>query len=139
MKFLAAFFALAMLGAPVKAGDAPASLEGLCADAGSNVEIKNCLYENYLAADDELNLVWKRVIAQIRKADYLDPPVRKAWEKNLRQAQRNWVRFKEIDCNKAVLYEWWGGSGAGGAISMCLIRHTVRRTENLKERYFPDG
>jgi uncharacterized protein YecT (DUF1311 family) len=106
-----------------------------CASAGSNVEIKNCLAIAYQRADSELNAVWQQVLASVDDADYLTAKQRKAWKAELREAQRGWVQFKEHDCNGAVLYEWWGGSGAGGAISSCLLEHTVARTKDLRQRY----
>ena len=135
----AAALAIAVMLASAMARDTPASQDGLCSGSGSTLDYKNCLHQRYLAADKDLNRLWKRVIAEIRKSDYLEPALRGKWEARMREAQRNWVQFKDIDCNEVVLYEWWGGSGAGGAISLCLFRHTVLRTQRLGERYFPDG
>jgi len=132
------FIVFIVLTSPATAQIRLSQLDKLCSGQQTNVEFKDCLYRQYLAVDRELNQVWKQVIAAIRKSDYLEPKTRKAWEGRLREAQRNWVRFKEIDCNEAVGYEWWGGTGAGSAISFCLIRHTVLRTENLTERYLAD-
>ena len=106
-----------------------------CDSAASNVEIKHCLAEAYQKADTQLNVVWKQVLGTVDSADYLTPEQRDAWRKELREAQRAWVQFKEHDCNGAVLYEWWGGSGAGGAISSCLLEHTEARTADLRSRY----
>ena len=106
-----------------------------CASAASNVEIKNCLAIAYEKADAELNAVWKQVLASVQANDYLTPAQREAWKKELLESQRAWVQFKEHDCNGAVLYEWWGGSGAGGAISSCLLEHTTARTADLRQRY----
>ena len=126
----------AMLAWLAASGAAQAQDPGAeCESAGSNVEIKNCLFLAYQRADKELNAVWQQVLAVVDQADYLTPDQRKAWKTELREAQRGWVAFKEHDCNGAVLYEWWGGSGAGGAISSCLLVHTVARTKDLKQRY----
>lgn len=107
----------------------------VCASAASNVEMKTCLARAYQHADKQLNVVWKQVLGTVDDADYLTLEQRDAWKKELRAAQRAWVQFKEHDCNGAVLYEWWGGSGAGGAISSCLLGHTEARTKDLKRRY----
>jgi uncharacterized protein YecT (DUF1311 family) len=106
-----------------------------CESAENNVALKQCLAEAYEQADKELNAVWKQVLASVDEADYLTAEQRDAWKTELRESQRAWVQFKEHDCNGAVLYEWWGGSGAGGAISSCLLGHTKDRTEDLKGRY----
>ena len=135
LPLLAAILLLTVLMPPAKAQTGVSQLDQLCSERETNVAYKACLRRYFIGVDRELNRVWKQVIAAIRRNDYLEPKLRKKWERRLREAQRNWVRFKEIDCNDAVGYEWWGGSGAGSAISFCLIRHTILRTENLKERY----
>lgn len=89
-------------------------------------------------ADAELNAIWPQVLASVDQADYLTPEQRAAWKAELHDAQRAWVQYKEHDCNGAVLYEWWGGSGAGGAISSCLLAHTKARTDDLKSRYLSE-
>lgn len=107
----------------------------VCEAAMSNVEMTVCLGEAYKKADRTLNTVWTQVLATVDGADYLTADQRKEWETELREAQRAWVKFKEHDCNGAVLYEWWGGSGASAAISSCLLNHTVTRTKDLGQRY----
>lgn len=124
---------LAWLAAP--RGAAVAQEDGVCVGAESNLEMKDCLGRAYQNADKELNVVWKQALGTVDAADYLTPQQRAAWKKELRDAQRAWVQFKEHDCNGAVLYEWWGGSGAGGAILSCLLSKTKARTRDLKERY----
>jgi uncharacterized protein YecT (DUF1311 family) len=116
-------------------GAAMAQVGDPCASAESNLALKECLGKAYQKADGELNVVWKQVLGTVDSADYLTPEQRDAWRKELREAQRAWVQFKEHDCNGAVLYEWWGGSGAGAAISSCLLGHTEARTKDLKSRY----
>jgi uncharacterized protein YecT (DUF1311 family) len=106
-----------------------------CDGAESNLAMNECLAKAYRSADKELNVVWKQVMRSVDGADYLTPEQRGAWKKELREAQRAWVQFKEHDCNGAVLYEWWGGTGAGGAISSCLLSNTEARTKDLKQRY----
>jgi len=34
-----------------------------------------------------------------------------------------------------VGFEWYGGTGAAGAILSCLLEHTEARTSDLKARY----
>lgn len=106
-----------------------------CEAATTNLEMRNCRTSAYQDADKQLNAVWKKVLAVVDDADYLTAEQRVAWKKELREAQRAWVQFKEHDCNGAVLYEWWGGSGAGAAISGCILGHTVTRTMDLRQRY----
>lgn len=104
------------------------------ADATSNVEMTDCAWKAYKAADVELNTVWKQVIASIRPSEYLPVEAAETWKGDLLGSQRAWITFKEKDCD-AVAYEWYGGSGANLAVSSCLYNHTVARTKDLKMRY----
>jgi len=71
---------------------------------------------------------------KIASADYPGPDERAAWRRELTLAQRAWITFRDRDCG-AVLYEFWGGSGAGTAIASCLFDYTAARTKDLKQRY----
>ena len=112
------------------------SAEGaeLCASAQSTAEMRGCLDKEYEKADAELNAVWNKVMAQVSKADHMPAEDAKAWKEELLIAQRAWVDFKEHDCDAAG-FEWYGGTGAPGAILSCLLAHTTARTADLKARY----
>lgn len=122
-------FALALLclAPPAAARD--------CNALQTNAEISDCLQKAYREADAELNAVWKRVLGSVERADYMSAEKRADWKDELRKAQRAWVEFKEHDCKGAVGFEWDGGSGAGGAVSSCMLDHTTARTEDLRGRY----
>ncbi|MCP4385731.1 MAG: DUF1311 domain-containing protein [Hyphomicrobiales bacterium] len=105
-----------------------------CANATSNVEMTDCAWKAYKAADKELNVVWKHVMATIKPEDYLPADAAKTWKDDLLSSQRAWITFKEKDCD-AVAYEWYGGTGANLAVGSCLYNHTVQRTNDLKARY----
>ena len=105
-----------------------------CADAETTVDMRACLNRAYERADGTLNAVWKRVTARIEAADHMPAKERKAWKEELLASQRAWITFKEHDCD-AVGFEWWGGTGASGAILDCLLAHTTARTKDLKARY----
>ena len=105
-----------------------------CAEAESTVEINQCLREVYESADAELNRVYRAVMTHIDEADHVPADKRREWKDKLRAAQRDWIAFKEKDC-EIVYYEWWMGSGANAASLGCLISKTETRTNELKERY----
>lgn len=106
----------------------------VCANAETTVDMRACLNQAYDRADADLNAVWKKVMASLANADYMPAKERKAWKEELLTSQRAWITFKEHDCD-AVGFEWWGGTGASGAILSCLLDHTTARTQNLKARY----
>lgn len=129
------FFAAGLCGLLWLGGTgAGQAAENPCADATTTVEIRGCLDKAYTRADAELNTVWKRVMAQVGSADYLPAKEQKAWKEVLLESQRAWIKFKENDCDAAG-FEWYGGTGAPGAIMSCLLEHTEARTKDLKARY----
>ena len=108
--------------------------QSICADAQTTVEIGECVRKAFDEADAELNVVWKQVMQTFKPNDYMTAKELKTWKDTLTASQRAWIDFKENDC-KSVSYEWWGGSGASNAVMFCLLDHTARRTQDLKERY----
>ena len=105
-----------------------------CAEADSTVEINECLRGVFERADAELNRVYKAAMAHIDDADHMPARTRRDWKQLLLEAQRNWIAYKEKDCDLLQL-EWWQGSGANAAMLGCLISKTETRTQELKERY----
>jgi uncharacterized protein YecT (DUF1311 family) len=116
------------------AGDVRALEEGEC-DMPSNVEISHCLGGLLTRDDAVLNRVYKQAMASIDTDDYMEPSDRETWKKTLRNAQRAWIAFKEIDCGELIFYEWWGGTGSGIAALACKIDLTRSRTADLTARY----
>ncbi len=109
--------------------------EDPCPEAETTVEINQCLKQLYEQADAELNRVYRAVTAHIDEADHMPAETRQQWKNQLREAQRNWIAFKETDCLEVVAYEWWQGTGATAATLGCMIEKTETRTNALKERY----
>jgi uncharacterized protein YecT (DUF1311 family) len=106
----------------------------ICPDAQTTIEIGECVSKEYDKADAELNAVWKKVMASFKKNDYLPAEAVKEWKDTMLAAQRDWIAFKEADCD-AVGFEWYGGTGQGNAITFCLLGHTTARTKDLKARF----
>ena len=127
------FMLVVMLMSP--AGPAHAGIEDC---GGDNHTMTQCIWREFKAADAELNSVWAQVMEALRPdadSGYMPAEEQKTWRDGMIDAQRAWVTFKEADCRNAVMHEWWGGSGASAAVGACLYRHTVNRTEDLRERY----
>jgi uncharacterized protein YecT (DUF1311 family) len=110
-------------------------IDAACDSNVSNVEYKECLAQFAEKVDRELNLLWPRVLASIDAQSHLTRAQRADWKNKLTIAQRHWVQFKVADCREPVGYEWYGGTGMGGAVSICLAKHTLDRTQELKQRY----
>jgi uncharacterized protein YecT (DUF1311 family) len=125
------------LGTAAAGAQSPTSkdqIERACAGKMSNVELKQCLGNFAEKADRELNDVWRRVLASINASE-LKPAQRLDWRKKLTAAQRHWMQFRQADCSEPVGYEWFGGTGMGGAVSTCIAKHTLDRIQHLKARY----
>lgn len=110
------------------------ALDAPCAKTPSNVAYKDCLNGLLKQADQELNRVWTRVLGKIEHADFPGPKQRKAWRTELTAAQRDWLAFRHKDCG-TVLYNYWGGSGVGGLMTLCQLKHTRDRIKDLQERF----
>jgi uncharacterized protein YecT (DUF1311 family) len=130
----AIFLCLVSPAAAAQAQTTEDLLKAACAGNMSNVELKDCLGRFAEKADRELNDVWRRVLASI-DASKLAPAQRLDWRKKLTAAQRHWVEFRQTDCSEPVGYEWFGGTGMGGAVSTCIAKHTLDRIQHLKQRY----
>jgi uncharacterized protein YecT (DUF1311 family) len=113
----------------------PASADVLEDCEGATVEMSKCVWDAYHAADRELNELWPEVIAGIQPEEWMPEDAAKAWKDSLVAAQRAWVTFKEQDCEGAVAYEWYGGTGANTAVGACLYEHTRARIDDLRRRY----
>jgi uncharacterized protein YecT (DUF1311 family) len=83
-------------------------------------------------ADIELNQVYGEAI-KTAKETYTAQDVR-----NLRNAQRLWIAYRDAACNaEDALFE--GGSGGPAAHSECLIRLTRERISALNATYLPEN
>jgi uncharacterized protein YecT (DUF1311 family) len=111
------------------------AIEAACDSNVSNVEYKECLAQFAAKVDRDLNELWPRVLASIAAQTHLTPGQRAEWKNKLTVAQRHWIQFKQADCREPVGYEWYGGTGMGGAVSICLAKHTLDRMQDLRQRY----
>jgi len=103
-----------------------------CLNAQTQLALNDCAADQYAKADDELNAVYKQLIAK-HKSDAV-------FVKKLRFAQESWLKFR--DAHLASLYYQEGIPGVYGSVHpMCksevLTALTVERTKVLKEMLNP--
>lgn len=108
---------------------------GDCTDSGSTHEIVRCATRELAAADQRLNRAYQDALTEIARARHLDGTQRQAWAQSLRDAQRQWVQFREADCGAPIGWEWYQGTGMGAASLGCMIRKTDVRADELRDRY----
>jgi uncharacterized protein YecT (DUF1311 family) len=130
---VAAVMALSLfaLTAAAKAQD----IEVDCDNASSNVEMTHCGWQEFERADAELNGIYQDAISQIRATGRDLPAGAGEWEKKLRETQRAWVAFRDLNCDELIAIEWGGGTGTSLATATCRTEMTNARIRTLRERY----
>lgn len=106
-----------------------------CANPGNTYEFNICSDREFVAADSELNAIYKKVVAKIATDGGDKPYDAKAREAALRSAQRAWIAYRDADCKGALPLDWGGGTGTTAAVLGCMIEKTKRRTREMVERY----
>lgn len=127
---LALALALAVAATPVMAED-----DEDCGQKSNTQEMNACFERALAAADARLNEVFQQALDHIAAAEQLTPAQRKDWEAALRESQRRWMRYRDIDCGEVIGFEWLGGTGMAAASLGCKLVKTETRTNDLEERY----
>ena len=114
---------LAMMGTAKSWADTP------CADAGSTMEMLQCLSGEFDKADAELNKVYfqKKAIFQ----NETDPAIRKELNSRLQKAQRAWIGFRDAECLLQSM-DNLGGSLERVENLGCRVEMTKERVQVLK-------
>jgi uncharacterized protein YecT (DUF1311 family) len=98
------------------------SLEVLCPEATTTVEMQACLRQRYEAADKALNRVYKQLMSKLESGR----------REKLRAAQRAWIRFRDASA------EFEAGEAEGGSMYPLVymatqVLKTEHRVDELKE------
>jgi uncharacterized protein YecT (DUF1311 family) len=120
-----ALLALTCLSTPALAQDID------CANTSVQVEMNFCAEQDWQAADAELNLVYKAVMADMKAKDQFLPPELQGAAQTLRDAQRAWISFRDTNCRLAG-YPMRGGSAEPLLIYGCLRQMTRDRSAELQ-------
>lgn len=91
-----------------------------CAGIGGTTDLTACLDHAAKAADADLNLTYRQILAVLGPAD----------RARLVQAQRSWIAYRDQACiAQRELYA--GGTARWPAYLACLEAQTRHRTEDL--------
>ena len=101
-----------------------------CSRAVAQVELTFCAEADRIAADAELNAAYKAALEVMKRVDADLASGDRAAEKFLRQAQRDWVSFRDNAC-AAEAYWMHGGSAEPMVIYGCRARLTEERVLGL--------
>lgn len=126
MSRLTLALALAAFALPV------AAQEGDCADAITQSEMNICAADQWQAADRDLNVTYRGVMAEMKLIDADLPAELRGAEQALREAQRAWITFRDANC-KAAGFRMRGGSAEPLLVYGCLRDLTETRTQELRD------
>ncbi len=104
----------------------------VCNETGNQMEMNICAFQDYKAADSELNADYKRAMAFMKQADldYL-PEGAVPGVIVLRDAQRAWITYRDKNCTVETL-AYRGGSIVPLIWANCLEAMTRARSEELR-------
>ena len=101
-----------------------------CGDLDTQIEMTQCAEEEWNAADAELNDAYRAAIDVMKQVDGNLPQTDRGAVDFLRQAQRDWMSFRDNAC-AAEGYMMHLGSAEPMVIYGCRARLTKQRTEDL--------
>ena len=94
-----------------------------CGDAATQYEANQCANKEYLAADAELNKVYKQLTEKLDDAQ----------RARLKDAETAWLKYRDSNCEYESSF-YLGGSIRPAIHSFCLARMTSERTDELKQQ-----
>ena len=101
-----------------------------CANAMAQVDLNACAYQDWEAADADLNAAYKRAMALLQDWDANLPAAEQGGAQALKEAQRAWITFRDKAC-EAEGYAMRGGSAEPLLVYGCMRLLTEERTGHL--------
>ena len=101
-----------------------------CANAMAQVDLNACAYQDWEAADADLNAAYKRAMALLQDWDANLPAAEQGGAQALKEAQRAWITFRDKAC-EAEGYAFKGGSAEPLLVYGCMRVLTEERTAPL--------
>jgi uncharacterized protein YecT (DUF1311 family) len=102
-----------------------------CRDPQTQTEMNICAGLDYEAADRDLNAVYQRVRASVRKQDAEMQATSRRIEALLLAGQRGWIAYRDGHCG-VVGAEARGGTMESMLVSSCMADLTRKRTTELQ-------
>ncbi|MFD1697534.1 lysozyme inhibitor LprI family protein [Roseibium aestuarii] len=104
-----------------------------CADAYTQSDLNRCAYQDYEAADAELNRVYAQAVAAMTEMDEaLTGTGLEGAVKALRAAQRAWIPFRDAACESEGFMAR-GGTMEPMVVAGCMTTLTKQRIDDLKQ------
>ena len=118
------FLVLACLSLPAAAQEID------CANAVTQQDMNQCAYNDWEAADADLNTAYKRAMTLLKSWDADLPQAEQGGAEALKEAQRAWITFRDRAC-EAEGYAMKGGSAEPLLVFGCMRQLTEDRTAQL--------
>ena len=103
-----------------------------CKKQDNTLEINACAAHVLKQKDAELNQAYQDLLKTLKPADKNDRTDYTAIRKELAEAQRAWITFRDRDCGATYKY-WEEGSIRGIKYLACLTDRTEQRTRELRK------
>ena len=107
-----------------------AAQETDCETAVTQMEMNQCAYDGWEAADADLNAAYRRAMALMTQWDADLPRGEQGGAAALKEAQRAWITFRDKAC-EAEGYAMKGGSAEPLLVYGCMRQLTEDRTGQL--------
>jgi uncharacterized protein YecT (DUF1311 family) len=113
----------------------PAAADTTCKDIDPlfDSEGASCAAQELKQADAELNKVYKAVLAELDSGAETNPGTKEA-KRQLIDAQRAWVSFRDSDCGAVYSYYQDGTVRVSAELS-CELQRTRERTQQLQHLF----
>lgn len=118
------FLVLSCLTLPATAQDVD------CANAVTQMDMNQCAYDDWEAADADLNDAYQRAMDLLQQWDADLPKDEQGGALALKEAQRAWITFRDKGC-AAEGYAMKGGSAEPLLVYGCMRQLTEDRTNQL--------
>ena len=118
------FLVLAYLSLPATAQEVD------CANAVTQMDMNQCAYDDWEAADAELNDAYGQAMVLLQGWDADLPKDEQGGAQALKEAQRAWITFRDKAC-EAEGYAMKGGSAEPLLVYGCMRQLTEDRTSQL--------
>lgn len=118
------FLVLACFSLPAAAQDVD------CSTAMAQVDLNACAYQDWEAADADLNVAYKQAMTLLEGWDENLPAEEQGGAKALKEAQRAWITFRDKAC-EAESFGIKGGSAEPLVRFGCMRQLTLERTAQL--------
>lgn len=103
-----------------------------CESPENTIEINECAAIQQDRVEKELNIVYSRVFNSITKESEEGVDGKSDLKKRFIEAQRNWIKFRETDCD-AIYLHWYPGSIRGIRSINCMRSRAEQRIKELME------